>query len=339
MLFRLFKLIIWIIVIISFVFYFQYKKISNYEFKTDTTIVVQSWDGFIEMTTRELSVNENFLKLYLKNNPLPDRFLLKAWEYNIETWTNIEEMISLIDYRPIQDRLNSEQERLTIFEWWNIFDIDEHLTNRWLINSWDFIKEARNIEKYKENYPFLKEALSLEWFLYPDTYFIIPSMFSTEGITKILLNTFNSRVYIPLLKDKTSTEIVEIVNMASIVEREAFAKWWLQEKATIAWILLKRYKERWFIWADITVCYPYELTSNECRLVVSKYINERNDYNTRTKLWLPKTPINNPHVSSIESVINPIDTPYYYYLHDRNWNIHYARTNEEHNRNRYLYLR
>ena len=338
MLFRLFKLIIWIIVISMTILYFQYTSIRDFETKNDISIKVQSWDSLIWMLNRELNLNENFLKIYIKNNPIPDRFLLKSWEYKISPKTSLWEIISQIDYRPIQDKLNNEQEKLTILEWWNIFDIDEHLVSRWLINPKDFIKEAKNIEKYKDNYPFLQDALSLEWFLYPDTYFILPSIFSVESITKTLLNTFNSKVYNELLKDKTSKEIIEIINIASIVEKEAFSQWWMQEKATISWILWKRYKEKWFIWADITVCYPYELTSKECRLVISKYIKEVNDYNTRTMVWLPKTPINNPHVSSIKAVINPINTNYWYYLHDKNWKIYYANTNEEHNRNRNLYL-
>jgi cell division protein YceG involved in septum cleavage len=45
------------------------------------------------------------------------------------------------------------------------------------------------------------------------------------------------------------------------------------------------------IGADITVCYPYRLTGNECKLVVSKYIKDKNEYNTRTMRGLPKTPI------------------------------------------------
>jgi cell division protein YceG involved in septum cleavage len=31
---------------------------------------------------------------------------------------------------------------------------------------------------------------------------------------------------------------------------------------------------------------------------------------------LPKTPINNPTISSITAVLNPKQSPYYYYLHD-----------------------
>lgn len=70
------------------------------------------------------------------------------------------------------------------------------------------------------------------------------------------------------------------------------------------------------IWADITACYNYELTEKECKISVSKYISAKNDYNTRTKTWLPKTPILNPRVNSIVAALNPIQTNYWFYLHD-----------------------
>jgi UPF0755 protein len=53
-------------------------------------------------------------------------------------------------------------------------------------------------------------------------------------------------------------------------------------------------------------------------MVVSQYINEISDYNTRTKKGLPKTPIANPSEESIQATLNPKITEYYYYLHNVN---------------------
>ena len=89
------------------------------------------------------------------------------------------------------------------------------------------------------------------------------------------------------------------------------------------------------IWADITVCYPHELTANECKLVVSKYINEKSEYNTRTMKWLPKTPIWNPSFETINATLNSKKTNYWFYLHNTsNWKIYYAETNQEHENNK-----
>ena len=75
-------------------------------------------------------------------------------------------------------------------------------------------------------------------------------------------------------------------------------------------------------------------------MVVSKYIGEKSEYNTRTMTGLPRTPIGNPSFDAISAVIHSKDTPYYYYLHDtQTGQIYYARTNSEHEENKKKYLR
>jgi UPF0755 protein len=109
----------------------------------------------------------------------------------------------------------------------------------------------------------------------------------------------------------------------------------INEKPIVAGILKKRFDNGWQIWADITVCYPHELTSNECKMVISKYITEVSDYNTRTMVWLPKTPIWNPSFETINATLNYKSTDYWYYLHNINtWKIYYAKTNAEHEENK-----
>jgi UPF0755 protein len=54
---------------------------------------------------------------------------------------------------------------------------------------------------------------------------------------------------------------------------------------------------------------------------------------------LPQNPISNPGIKAIEAAIKPISSPYLYYLHDKDGNIHYARTFEEHKLNKAKYLK
>jgi UPF0755 protein len=108
----------------------------------------------------------------------------------------------------------------------------------------------------------------------------------------------------------------------------------------VAGILKKRLKEYRHLWADITTCYPYRLTSNQCKLVISKYIKIKTDYNTRTTLWLPPTPINNPSFETIDATLNDTQSLYYYYLHDtRTWKIYYWKDYSEHKINIKNYLK
>ena len=118
------------------------------------------------------------------------------------------------------------------------------------------------------------------------------------------------------------------LNIASILQKEENNK---NNQQIVAWILLKRYKENWMIWADATACYAYEYTQEQCKMNLSTHITDKNDYNTRVMVWLPKTPICNPSYDTIYSMINYKTTKYYYYLHNSTtWEIYYWETLDEH---------
>ena len=62
-------------------------------------------------------------------------------------------------------------------------------------------------------------------------------------------------------------------------------------------------------------------------------------YNTYSHNGLPPTPIGNPGLTAIKSVLEPTPSNYLYYITDTNGEFHYARTFEEHKTNISLYLR
>ena len=62
-------------------------------------------------------------------------------------------------------------------------------------------------------------------------------------------------------------------------------------------------------------------------------------YNTYKYRGLPSEPICNPGLASIEAVIYPQETDYWFYLSDEQGRIHYAKTDEEHEENIERYLR
>lgn len=151
----------------------------------------------------------------------------------------------------------------------------------------------------------------------------------------MLLEAFDERVYKEF--DFTSdAELYEMLIFASILEKEEKSS---VNKPIVAGILQKRYREKWFIGADATVCYAYRLMMSDCTPgFISDHIYEKTAYNTRNSLDLPPTPIANPSIDTIRATINSEPSKYYYYLHDDSGNIHYAKTLEEHNRNRVQYL-
>ena len=54
---------------------------------------------------------------------------------------------------------------------------------------------------------------------------------------------------------------------------------------------------------------------------------------------LPSEPICNPGLVSIKGAISPIDSPYLFYLHDSNGNVHFAQSFSEHKSNITKYLK
>jgi UPF0755 protein len=331
-----------IIIIIFLILWITYKSYLNFKSdilnKQEKIISIKSWEN-IKSLAQKLDINSDFLKTYLKYNE--NDFKLIKWNFKISKDAWIEQILKDLKKPIIENEIN-----ITILEWWNIFDIDNYLSNKKLIKSWEYISYVESKEKIKklsDFFPFIEWLNTLEWFLYPDTYKVISNNFKINVFVIKQLESFEKKVYEKLFLDKEwnkkyeNNTIEDVVNLASIVEKEEKN---IKEKSTVAGILKKRLNSWWMIWADITVCYPYRLTSNECKLVVSKYINEKSEYNTRKMKWLPKSPIWNPSFETIDATLNDKESSYWFYLHDiKTWKIYYARTNSEHERNKRLYLR
>jgi len=338
-------LLILIITLIAY-FYYSYNNFTNKTIVFDEkTIEIKKWETLNNLAS-QLDINKYFLKKYLENND--SDFKLLAWNFKIEKNSNIKNII-----KNLKVPLNLKEINITFLEWWNIYDIDNYLTNKWYINSQDYINYVENSEKIKilsgsDFFPNIinEDFISLEGYLYPDTYSLNYPLQINKLIIK-QLNNFENKVYnniknhpnlkkIDNIKKLQKDTIYDIVKLASIVEKEERV---LSEKSTVAWILKKRLQNGWNIWADITVCYPHKLTSEECKMVITKYIWEKSEYNTRTMTWLPKTPIWNPSYETINATLNDNKTEYWYYLHNiKSWKIYYWKTDSEHNLNkRYMY--
>ncbi|MDD2907500.1 MAG: endolytic transglycosylase MltG [Candidatus Gracilibacteria bacterium] len=359
--FRLFKLLIWIFIILIIYIYFGYSSFQNKIIvENDLILEVKTGDTFKNLGEKIEELNNMYYSYYIKNNK-PD-FELQIGTYKINAGSDIVQTIESLK-TPITSEI-----KITILEGWNIYDIDFCLSSPEktikiedgkeeggclykiennkkifiktpLINAGEYINYVTNPEKIKalsDFFAFIDNQITLEGFLYPDTYTIDSSSFKINTFVIKELETFETKVYNKILSDLDNKTVTELINLASIVEKEERNP---TEKSTVAGILKKRLNSDWMIGADITVCYPHELTSQECKLVVSKYINEKSDYNTRTMTGLPKTPIGNPSYETIYATLNDKKTSYWFYLHDINTGkIYYAETNAEHESNKkYMY--
>ncbi len=187
---------------------------------------------------------------------------------------------------------------------------------------------------------FLKYAK--EGYLFPDTY-LIPKDATPETILKIFADNFEAKYDNNLKKKAAKMGLTdeEVLIFASLVEKEAKYD---QDRQKVASIILKRYNNGWPLQVDASIQYAlgYQVLEKTWWKKYLTYDDLEIDspYNTYKNTKLPPTPICNPGLASIEAVVNAdTSTPYWYYLSDKSGHMHYARTLEEHERNKEMYLK
>ena len=180
---------------------------------------------------------------------------------------------------------------------------------------------------------FLEIALPDEGYLFPDTYRFLPNV-TSEVVRRDMRQNFDVRTLELTGKVVASGKnLHEIVTMASILEEEART---MHTRRVIAGILWKRIVMGMPLQVDAVFVYingknTYQLTTNDLKI--------DSPYNTYKHKGLPPGPITNPGLESLRAALDPIETPYLFYLSDKEGNMHYARTHEEHVRNKEIYVR
>ena len=335
--------IIFVIFLLSLLV-FLYKDYQHFkEKKYNFEITVKKWDSI-------LSVKNKLCKTKVLNNCLfADIFFYFNWPDKIIPWNyNLKNVSLSWLFQQLKKWPPINYTKFTIIPWYTIFDIAAKLEKYNSQNKKIFLNLAHNktfIKQLQSNYPTLKkfwDISSIEWFLYPDTYFFKKSDLTSELFPQLLIKTavknFVKKTKNLSWKNPYKLTPYQVLILASIVQKEEFNS---KNKPLIADILIRRFKDNWKLWADWTLCYWLKIASNKCKnYLYNKYLLDKsNPYNTRSNKWLPPTPVWNQTLDSIKAVLNPQKNNYWYYLHDKNWKIHFAKTENEHILNKYRYLR
>lgn len=180
---------------------------------------------------------------------------------------------------------------------------------------------------------FLAVAKSEEGYLFPDTYRFLPNATSTD-IVATLKNNFGNKIKTIDAQIKAFKKpLKDIVIMASILEAEARTT---ETRQTVGGILWKRLSLGMPLQVDAP--FQYIIGKNTFQLTTAD-LKYDSPYNTYKYTGLPPGPIGNPGLDSLTSAVTPIKSPYLFYLSDVRGNMHYAKTYEEHLRNKELYLK
>ncbi len=246
---------------------------------------------------------------------------VKAGEYEVDTGMRPQDVLSKMV------RGDVVKYPVTIPEGFNIFDISEVLEDAGICKKEDFLKKARD-------YPFIVslglDGESLEGYLFPDTY-NFPKLFGAENVLRQMVGRFKS-VYSSLEKRAGELGLTckEVVILASIVEKEAMDD---QERRLISAVFHNRLHRGMALQSDPTAVYGVKMAKSARKEKITRQdLLAKTPYNTYQVFGLPKGPIANPGLKSLQATLYPADVNYLYFVSKNDRTHYFSRTLEEHNR-------
>ncbi|MCL1694965.1 MULTISPECIES: endolytic transglycosylase MltG [unclassified Lysinibacillus] len=197
----------------------------------------------------------------------------------------------------------------------------------------DLVTSNAFVQQMKAKYPELvtdavladNVRYDLEGYLFPATYSYFEEKPSLESIVDEMVGAMDKVVkdYRDVLTEKKMS-VHQLLTFASLLEREATAQ---TDRETIASVFYNRIEKGMPLQTDPTVLYA--LGSHKDR-VLYKDLEVDNAYNTYKNKGLPPGPIAGAGKTSIEAVLNPSTTDYFYFLADKKGINHFSKTYDEH---------
>jgi UPF0755 protein len=280
-----------------------------------------------DLKGKKLLTNDFMFLVYLKVRGISKN--IQAGQYLISQTYSPIEIADVITKGKVASK------RITIPEGWTNSQVGDYLEKQGVVPKADFIEAT----KKKFSYGFLSDLpdqanTTLEGFLFPDTYQISLNA-SADDVVKLMVDNFDKK-----LRSDLRTEIAnsgyntyQIITLASIVEREVSKP---EDRRLVAGIFLKRLANGQPLQSDVTVLYA--LNSSK-KSITHEDTKVDSPYNTYKNIGLPFGPISNPGIESIEAVLNPQASDFYYFLAGTDGTTHYAKNLEEHNENIAKYMK
>ena len=259
---------------------------------------------------------------------------LEAGDYQLRPDMTMDEIIARLQHGRFEAAL------VIIPEGWRAGEIAALLEERGIVDSQEFMEL---VQGGSYDYDFLRDrpqGSSLEGYLFPDTY-RVPPRFNAADFIDLMLKTFDAR-FTSQMRQAAAAKgwtIHEVVTLASIVEREAIVA---LERPIIASVFINRWEAGMKLDADPTVQYAlgYQEEGKWWKTpLLLEDLQVDSPYNTYLNAGLPPGPICNPGLASIQAVLEPAETDYLYFVAVGDGSHAFAKTLEEHNKNREKYQR
>jgi UPF0755 protein len=154
------------------------------------------------------------------------------------------------------------------------------------------------------------DAVSVEGFLFPETYEFIEGGTTVRDVIRRLLDQFEreSQTLPWANAEELGVTPYEVVIIASMIEEEAKLD---EERSLIAGVIYNRLREGMVLGIDATLLYDDPTPDGQLSFSDLEFDSP---YNTRINAGLPPTPIASPGRASLEAALNPAETEYFYYV-------------------------
>ena len=324
---------VFLLIFISIVVYFsKLKAVSK-----DNLVVnfkVEEGDTYYNIASKledaNLIKSSLAYKIFLKTHK---KGTLKVGLYELNQNMSVSEIVSSLS----SDKYKEDHITITFKEGINmkkIASLIEENTDNTADDVYNLLKDQDYIDSLINNYWFITDEIKnpniyypLEGYLFPNTYeFNVDA--SVKDIFKVLLDQMD----LELSKYKSQIDasgftVHQLLTLASIVELEAGTS---HERNGVASVFYNRIRDGWTLGSDVTTYYAAGKSFKEDLL--ASELQECNAYNTRGTCFsgLPVGPISSPSSESIEGVMNPTSSDYYYFVADKNGNTYFTKTDSEH---------
>jgi UPF0755 protein len=242
---------------------------------------------------------------------------LKAGEYLFERDANVMEVHARLSHGDVYVHT------VVIPEGFNMFDIAKSIEAAGLGPASEFLKVTTTDTNLIAD--IAPQATSLEGYLFPNTYNFTRTQTMREMAGEMVKQFRQVAGQIGLTQDIATT-----VTMASIVEKETAVA---EERPEVASVYSNRVAKHMPLQADPSVIYAELLSGSYGGALHHNDMQFDSAYNTYRHAGLPPGPIANPGRSSLEAVLHPAQTDYYYFVSDGNGHHRFSSTLEEHNKN------
>lgn len=257
--------------------------------------------------------------LYLYGRLFKKDSQIKAGRYLVEPFRSSKDLLELLS------RGKGLAVKVTIPEGLTLREVAKRLKDEGLIDSeQEFLALCHDRDFIRS---LGLEVLSLEGYLFPDTYYFDLSA-GPEEILKIMVGNFMKK-WNPSFSERARelglTEY-EVLILASIIEKEAFLS---EEKPLISAVFHNRLKRGMPLCADPTVIYGINQAYWSFDLK-RKHLRTPTPYNTYLLRGLPPTPICNPGLGAIKAALYPAKVPYLYFVSRNDGSHYFSKTYREH---------